>query len=282
MDDISHLRKLYGSRAFLTVFPNGIIIPWKPLTIQEYLGYVEDLQRQIYLPGPLENEIFSKCVLDDDYIRRINLLQAGIISTVVQNIVDYSGPSTVNPIEQSLNIARSRLLADQTNILHELVQLITMAFPYKPEEVYDMSYEILMLRAAQAEAKLLRAGVIDKPISLTYNTNNIEEEKPVKKRIDAKKLWDKQQTQQKQSGTASKPANIKTNEKWWDKSPVLEAKEKVSVADLRTAAAEIDAFATSGWEKVDRCVNQAAMVKDAQVIYKDLIKELDEKKSKVR
>jgi len=288
MDELHRLRQKYGRNCYLSVFDDGLTVPWRPLSIQEYLGYATDLERQIYLPTQLENEIFKKCVLDDTCLRQLDYLHAGVISTVVQNIIEYSGPSLTNPIDQVFAASRAKL--NSHNVIHELVELITMAYPYKPEDVYMMDYETLIMRAAQAESKLIKAGVLEAPIS--FQSTETQQQKPTQPRqqIDAKKLWEEQQKQQIQERQqkiaanqsavkpTNKPANVVDREKWWKKSPVLETNKHLNTRARKIEEAEIDAFASTGWDKVDKAILQADMVEQAKTIYADVIAELEAKK----
>lgn len=161
MNRLLSLREDFGE-LYATTLPNDEVVPWRPLSIGEYLKYDKLFKKQEMPQAYIENEVFSLCVLDKSRISNINIQLAGTISTVVSTIMDYSGPQSTSELNQLLD--NNRIEAD--NIIHELVGFITLAFPaYKPEDIYEMDYELLLLRTAQAERKLLTQGFITEPLS---------------------------------------------------------------------------------------------------------------------
>lgn len=270
--ELCQVRELYG-RGFVSIFPDGLIIPWKPLSLQDYLDYDHDTQQGLIPLGFLENEIFNKCVLNKTIIKQQRFLKAGIVSTVVSHIWNFSGPISNEAFAKDLEMARQLLYGGNSKAIHQLVEVITMAFPYKPEEIYQMDYQTFMIRAAQAEAKLLQAGVLQQPIQLD---NNIEQPNLQPPKIDAKALWEEHKSQKKVS---EKPVHSKKkSEKWYKKSPVLEAPTKEKI-DFKKEQAIIDHIGSKNWDKADQHLIADQMVKDAQVIYADLIQELNAKKN---
>ena len=76
-----------------------------------------------------------------------------------------------------------------------------MAFPYKPEEVYEMDYHTLMMRAAQAERKLSFAGLMETPlhfetIGSSAEQQQTEQEKKRKHLEDSQDMINKYYEQQ--------------------------------------------------------------------------------------
>ena len=283
---VCEARKKYGEGVYLTVFPHGLIVPWRPLLLKDYILYTREISHNVTNLSFLEDEIFCKTVVEQTFVRQLDFLSAGIVSTVVQNVIQHSGPNGIDAFNQDLETQRVEILEGQSAALHDLVSLITNAFPYKPEEVYAMNYETFLLRVVQAEKKLLLAGVIKEPVQL------ISKDEPKKKRrprteMDAKKIkevFDQQFTKKKpivEQPTVDKKVldSLEKVGKWWKKSPILEVlpsqREKI---DFRLEAAEQDAFASSGWEKVDRDILSATMISDAQKTYADVLAELDKRK----
>ena len=265
--DLCAVRQLHG-RGYVSIFPDGLIVPWKPLSVQEYLAYDQDTLAGVIPLAFLEDEIFKSCVLDPVIVGQVRFLKAGIVSTVVGHIWSFSGPTDSNAFHRDLEMARQMLYGGNSKAIHQLVELITMAFPYKPEEVYQMDYQILMLRAAQAETKLIQMGILQKPIEL----EGAPPQETLKPRIkvDAKQLWEEQHQ--------SKPAasiTPKKYDKWYKKSPVLEAKNKKKI-NFKKEQLEADA-GLRGWDKADQHILANNMVEDAKIIYADLIKELEAK-----
>jgi hypothetical protein len=285
MKQLYEIRKSYGG-VYVTAFDDGFLVPWKPLSIGDFLKYSQDRQRGIIPVVCLEDEIFLKCVQDESILRQMPFLKAGIVTTVVINIWQFSGPSGIEEFTNDLNTARYLLDSPDVRILHELVQLISIAFPYKPEEIYEMDYQKFLFRVAQSEKKLLQMGIfLKEPITVQTEIKKpkksklgtIEQPRPS---LDAKKLWDEQHTPQTDTPKKVSMEDVKmTGDKWWSKSPVLEAPNKHNI-DFKTEAAEQHTFGLSGHEKADIHIETAKMIEDAKWIYKDLLSDLAKRKKR--
>jgi len=162
MQSLSVLREKHGS-VYVTELPDGRLIPWKPLTIGQYLEYDQLSKRGIYPNGYIENEIFRKCVLDGYLLSIIDQLKAGIVSTIVGQIMLASSPATTGHLQSLFEVKR----LETSGIIHQIVTIILRAFPaYTPEQVYAMDYERLIERLALAEKKLLETGLLNSPLVL--------------------------------------------------------------------------------------------------------------------
>jgi hypothetical protein len=233
----------------------------------------------------------------------MDYLNAGVVTTVVQNIWQFSGPSDSATIVADLNAARGVIHASVSSLLHDLVELISLAFPYKPEEIYAMDYSTFLLRVAQAEKKLIYLGIREGPVEII----TADEQKPqpsaaarLAERVAksatqdinpvaaeaAKKAWEAEQEKRKKiiqpkpepNRPAPKPSRKDAKNKWWKDSPVLEANMDHNI-DFQTEATEQHVFGLTGHEKADAHIGRAKMVQDAQWIYKDLIEKLEKQKS---
>jgi len=279
-------RKQHG-RVYATSLPGGLIVPWTLLPLGDYIKYTLDTKRGAFSLALMENEIFLKCVLDGSLKRQIDFLNAGIVTTVANNIWQYSGPTGIDSFNEDLENARVEVFGQDHSILNELVQLVTMAFPYTPEQVEAMPYDTFLTRVAQAEKKLLMLGMIQEPVKI--HQPEVPQESFKKPKIDAKKLFEEQQQKLKQNKLqAERVAFAKTvkpdpqvtslpKKKWWKVSPVLEAPSPQKI-DFQTESREVSAFGSSGWEKADAILARDKMIKDSQVIYKDLLAELGKRK----
>jgi hypothetical protein len=168
--DLASLRRKYGS-VFVTAISDDEIIPWKQLSVGEFLEYTLVLDSNQYARATIEDEIFKKCVVDELLISRMNKFHAGTISSVVNDILRASGPETIT--ELNVALAVSRIKASQA--IHETAALIAQAFPaYTLEEIYKLDYGCFLLRLAQAESKLLRLGVLEEQIY--FEEPELEEE----------------------------------------------------------------------------------------------------------
>lgn len=280
-------REKHGD-TFATIFPDGLEVPWKCLPIKEYIEYSFSIRRQLYTLDQIEDEIFKKCVTDSSLVRAMSYedggLKAGVVAVVVQNIWEYSGPKDATGISEDLGTARAIIQDPQTKIFHQLLKIISMGFPYKPEEIYAMDYETLLLRAAQAEDKLLMLGVMKDPIQIEIP--RLEEVKPKIEPLDAKKLWEQQQVAINKTlpkvpppvveeAVSDKVAKAK-EKRWWKESPVLETKPQHGI-NFTSERKSQDSW-SSGHEKQDEHLERTKMIEDAQKIYKDVLSKLPKKK----
>lgn len=190
-DRLDVLRKTHKTGTHITVFPDGCMIPWRTLSLKEILFYTRFSNDGQHLPVVLEDEIFSSCVLDDVFRRRRDYLFAGRITSVAEHVWQYSTITSSDHLNQSLDQARHSI-RNNNGVLHELVSHITLAFPYKPDEVYEMDLEHLLQIFALAEQKLLTLGMIEKPFHATLLDEEGQEEKqsPKEPRQDPKKVWE--------------------------------------------------------------------------------------------
>jgi hypothetical protein len=156
-------RKRYGGN-WLTHFPdNNLEIPWRQLTIQEFLDYNDLFKSGRYTEVEVEDEVFQLAVLEPIYVDNIDILPAGIISVVVAHILQVSGASSPEQLTEQLNISRYKV----QDFMSSAVTLICSVFPaYKPEDVFNLNYDRFMERLAMAEKRLLELGLLKEPLSV--------------------------------------------------------------------------------------------------------------------
>jgi len=257
MVDLPSLRRKYGP-VFVTTLENGHVIPWKQLNVGEYLEYSGLLETGVYAKATIEDEIFQKCVVDEYTLEHLPELKAGTVSTVVQDIIANSGPSTINELNRTLDIFR--MVATQA--VHQTVSLISQAFPaYKLEDIYNMKYSDFMLRLAQAESKLLQLGVLEEPLVFNdpelqnVSTPQAPEEEPKASPMDMYLDYLKQEGK--------------------NPTPVTKIKapkpEQTIITSTDTKSLQMEMI---GHEKDDNILAATQMLKDASVIYKDYIEDL--------
>lgn len=154
-------RKRYGDN-WLTTFDN-LEIPWRQLTLQEFLDYDDLFRSGRYTPIEVEDEIFCAAVLESIYIENIDILPAGIVSTVATQIMQISGAQSPEQIAEDLNIARSQV----QDFISSAVTMICSVFPaYTPETVYELKYDMFMRRLAMAEKRLFELGILREPLAV--------------------------------------------------------------------------------------------------------------------
>ncbi len=191
---LTDLREIHGS-VFVTETPDGMIVPWKPLSIGEFLEYDTQFRTGQTDASILENEIFKKCVTDNFLVTNLHLQKAGTISCVVKSIMINSGPHSIEELNYTLDHYRNVA----TQPMHQLVSVICRAFPgYTPDEIYSMDWQKFVFRVAQAENKLMSLGLMTDPIAIFPPGEEPQEEKRKPIVVDPKELkkaFDLQETQ---------------------------------------------------------------------------------------
>jgi hypothetical protein len=281
------IRHQYGD-VYITVFPDGLTVPWKTLSLGDYIYYDQQIARHVIPPACLENEVFCRCVQDRELVDGIDHLVAGIVTTVVHNIWEYSGPDTPERLQQDFDTARSNLQGGRGAVLHQCAFMIATAFNYTLEQVYAMDYATFMFRLAQAEAKMLTMNIIKEPLTLNINqppqVANLNQTTKPRVKLNAKEVWEKQQSLRLSKPTPSEPKG-----KWWKVSPVLESDQKKKI-NFTAEKANIDQTILDTHENLEKGAmrqyiidkklsgKRAKLVEDARIIYKDLITELEKSK----
>lgn len=129
--------------------------------MQEYIDYDLDFRSGRIPAAVLEDEIFQKCVLDPNVKLNTALEKAGLVTTVVDQIMQFSGPAGPEQIAQDLNTARHLI----NNFLNDAISIIMQTFPaYTMDCVFNMEYHEFLKLFAMAERRLLQMGVIQEPI----------------------------------------------------------------------------------------------------------------------
>lgn len=170
-DIIVNHRKRYGSN-WLTIINEEIQIPWRVLSLEEFLRFNDLRNAGFYTDVELEDEIFLLCVLEPVYTENIDILPAGIISVVAGQIFQLSGPQTPEQLAEDLNVARS-LVQD---FISSAITVICSVFPgYTPETLYALPYEVFMKRLALAEKRLIELGYIKEPLQVIGPENDSRE-----------------------------------------------------------------------------------------------------------
>jgi len=188
MKELLRLREQYGP-AYAIQLPGGKAIPFRLLTLGEYLEYENLIGSKTYPYEQIEDEIFKKCVLDQSYLDFFNLLPAGEVSSTVSAIRAYSGPSSAEQFNLDLDIARRRVDSG----IHDMVGTICRAFPsYKPEDVYGMNYDTFVIRVAQAERLLIQAGILTEPVVILSPEPQKQRIKPPRM-VNPKQVYEDQQ-----------------------------------------------------------------------------------------
>lgn len=163
-ENIVGLRRRYGDH-WATSFPNDLNIPWRQLTLQEFIDFQNQLASGKYTLADIEDEIFCLTVLDKTFTTNIDILPAGMVSSVVAQVLQVSGSGIPEQISADLNLAREQV----GSFFYSAVTLICSVFPaYKPEDVLSLNYDVFLMRLAMAEARLLELGVFAEPLNILH------------------------------------------------------------------------------------------------------------------
>ena len=293
LQEWTEVRRQHGD-VYITVFPDGLTVPWKPLSIGDYIAYDAQITRLVFPPACLEDEIFKKCVQEQSFIDGMDQLNAGIVTTVVHNIWEYSGPDTPQKLEEDFNMARAIVKESRAAVLHQCAYMIATAFSYTLEQVYTLDYETFLLRLAQAEAKMLTMNMIREPLTINVGASkavkfgNLNPEEKPRIKVDAKEAWERQQSI-RMKGQAQPQATQDKQGRWWEVSPVIESQKRrpINFNAEKQAAEEMILDNHERNEKGamrQHIIEQklagprAKMIEDAKIIYKDLLQALQSSK----
>lgn len=246
------LRERHGKGKYVTQLPDGQKIPWAPLSVGEFLYYDRLFGSGHYPDSYIENEVFRKCVLNPVLTKQVDRLKAGIVSTVVYNIMQFSSPSNLDELQYLLNVSRH----NANMIVYDLVNTIIQAYPsYKPDELLALDIETFMLRVATAERKLLSTGFLKEPLAFESS-----EPQPVVPPVVKKASPPPVNMAQEYKRKTSTNQTVITND------DMLEAQT-----------------AYTGHERADKMVIEDKMVKETMGVYDDYIKQMKEgKKVKIK
>jgi hypothetical protein len=264
---IQDYREIFGS-CFLSETPDGQVIPWKPLSIENWIKYTNTISSNLFAPSIIFQEIFRLCVLDKTFVDNIDKQKIGTIQLVVENILEMSGPKGLSGLDNDIKQSRTII----STPIHQFVSLICQAFQgYTPDDVYKMDYETLLLRLALAEDKLLKTGILKEPIMLSSGE---EEQQPVrnkrKSKIDTKKLKEEFEKEKNnwRLGPKEKPKKaIAEEEKTID--------DKIEKGKVIIPKEAHMAKASAGIDYSDLPVEELKMLQDARKIYASYYEQLN-------
>lgn len=251
MEHLLVLREKHGS-VFATQLPDGRVVPWKPLSVGEFLEFDATFRRGVYSSAYLEHEIFDKCVLDEYLKTNKDEQKAGTISLIVSHIMMVSGPSSLEEIGNMLALKR----LEASGIIYQLAGVIIQAFPgYTMEDILSMDYQTLMLRVAQAEDKLVRTGMLQEPLTLERNQPTAS---PGIRPDTSKMLQNYYEQQGIQDGPVPPPAPLRST-----------GQTVITAGDVNEHASLL-----TGHAMTDRIVVEHQMVQETASIYTDYLEQI--------
>lgn len=149
MTDKASLLPLLKEKRSLYIYdsPDGRIL-FSILPLEEYEIIKRVAEEFPALIPDLEEDIWSKCVIEQSFGGTEADLNAGIITTLAQLVMRLSCPQDIISIESDLELARKSL----DNVVKQLILKVCEAFPaYTPDEVEQMEWNDLINKVAQAE-----------------------------------------------------------------------------------------------------------------------------------
>ena len=262
MLELALLRQIYGS-VYATVLPDGRYIPWKPLPVKDYLELEALRAVGTYTQSQLEDEVFRKCVLDKLIVDRMEQLKAGTVSAVAATIFASSGPQSIDELNYIFDANRNLV----QGIIHQMVSMICQAFPaYTPDKVYDMDYETMMQRAALAEDKLLKTGILNERVVFEQQGVPQQQQQQVQPKLDSKRLFDHYNKQREPR--VSKPVIAP--------SPSVEKQTVITATDMVESEQ-----AYTGHERSDKILRESKMVDETATVYGDYLQQMRDGKKVV-
>jgi hypothetical protein len=247
---LSNIRRLYGS-TYVSTLRDGVLVPWRQLSLGDYFEYDSQMTEGKIPQYVIEEEIFRRCVLDKSLVQNMYRLKAGTITVVARAIMLYSGPQTIDELNSGLNLYRE--IADQ--LQHKMAIQICKVFPaYKPEDIYAMDYNTVLLRVAQAERVLAERGELSEPI---YFAPREEEQVQPQQEIDPRRLKEMHDFAKR---TAPQPSVT---------IPSSQGQTVISSNDVLEHS-----MAYTGHEMEDRILLEHEMVKQTAPFYQEYVEQM--------
>jgi hypothetical protein len=131
----------------------GDRVLFRPLNWEDYKNFSHLMMAYPLLQSDLEDSIWQVAVIEHNFPTGVELIEAGIVQTVAQLILYYSGcnfrsRSAIGRLNTSLTQARE----EKDSVEGQIKLAICEAFPsYKPEELDQLTWSQLVERLAFSE-----------------------------------------------------------------------------------------------------------------------------------
>lgn len=139
---------------YRSVFPDGVQVTFRLLTLKEYRVFRGLREGGIASPHQIASMVFSRCNLGGElslYTR------AGIEVSIGQLILYLSGDGETELLKEEIQQARAAYPA--TSVVEHMKRVICLAFPYKPEELDLLTRKNLISKFVVAEEMLVARGL---------------------------------------------------------------------------------------------------------------------------
>ena len=179
--------KTQGNRVYRITFPKGEVVTFQPLSWRDFRTFQEAILKNTFAQDVIENMIFEQCVFEDHVKESVSDMPAGLVSTVVNTILNLSGPGEPENFNATMDLFRQQMdgLEDQ------IIMIVCKAFPsYTPDDIDKMPWPILSRRLAQAERILMSRNPpeLAEPIRLLTGDEAAKAEKKKVGAVDVEKL----------------------------------------------------------------------------------------------
>ena len=143
------IRSLLDCDLYVTDFPQGISVIWKPLTLKDHKRFQALVQRGFLTEDEAKIEAFKICVIENN---SITAYRAGIVLTVGALIFLVSGFDSLENFIQQVDEAKSTYGQSAIDIVYNVILL---AFPsYTYHDVDKLTKQELLKLFALADSKL--------------------------------------------------------------------------------------------------------------------------------
>jgi len=140
---------------------DGRIVPFRLLAYGEYKAVTSSLGQGTVDPWVLWEYIFDKCVTDDTLKEDKDSLEAGLIQSVSELIIEMSSAGTAEFTNKLLSACRAK--AQQVDM--KMKATVCRVFPgYTMEKLDSLPFPDICQIFAQAEDVLLETGAIVEPV----------------------------------------------------------------------------------------------------------------------
>ena len=141
LDAVLENELIYVSR-----FPDDGFVIWKPMAWGKYKQYRNVVLRNSDLLLEVEDRIFSECVIEHNY--PLEYIPAGVVTTVAQTIIHFSGFSNLDALEAFMLEKR----AEVQNVEEQIKAIVCRSFPaYKFEDLEKLPFDSVAKYLALSE-----------------------------------------------------------------------------------------------------------------------------------
>ena len=157
------LKQQVGDNLYCLNFPDGIVIPFRLLSLGEFNSCRTSLAIGIIPAQDVYDSIYQMCVLNEAYKQHTDGLKAGVPGLVSKVIYYMSGPNDIAFMQQLLDVERNVAETFES----QMKTTICRIFPgYTMSMLDDLKFPQVIKLFAEAESVLLQTGQITEPFKI--------------------------------------------------------------------------------------------------------------------